>query len=290
MSEAPSYIVEVNEANINDVLQQSMQTPVLLDFWASWCEPCKALAPILTKLADEYKGKFILAKIDSDASPAIAQQLGVRGLPTLKLVVQGQLVNELTGAQPETAIREMLEPHIGPSEGGEEDDADAFLQQVQRARQMGAHDQAIDALQAAIEEHPERWEYHSALVEVLIDVERIDDATQVANAIKDDKIKNGALVRLSFLEWLKDAPDPQAVQERLKEDPDDLEARYYYALHLIMAGHYEPGLDLLLDIMKADRSFKDDGAKDAMLKSFDLIGAGNPAVSKFRRKLFAQLH
>lgn len=290
MSEAPAYIVDVNEANINDVLQQSTQTPVLLDFWASWCEPCKTMAPILTKIADEYQGKFILAKIDSDASPAIAQQLGVRGLPTLKLVVQGQLVNELTGAQPEATIREMLEPHIGAAPEGSEDEGDAFLQQVARARQMGAYDQAIDALQAAIQEHSERWEYHSALVEVLLDANRIDDAKQVANAIKDDKIKKGALVRLSFMEWLEEAPDAQTVQARLKEDPEDIEARYYYALHLIMAGHYEPGLDLLLDIMKIDRQFKDDGAKDAMLKAFDLIGSGNPAVSKFRRKLFALLH
>ena len=97
MAETAAYIIDVNESNINDVLQQSMQKPVLLDFWAAWCEPCKTLAPILTKIADEYKGKFILAKIDADASPAITQQLGVRGLPTLKLVVQGQLVNELTG-------------------------------------------------------------------------------------------------------------------------------------------------------------------------------------------------
>ncbi len=290
MSDAASYIVDVNEANINDVLQRSMQTPVLLDFWADWCEPCKTLAPILNKIVDEYQGAFILAKIDSDANPAIAQQLGVRGLPTLKLIVQGQLVNELTGAQPEATIREMLEPHVGPAKANTEDETDAFLKQVQRARQMGANDQAIDALQAAIQEHPERWEYHSALVEVLIDVERIDEATQVVNAIKDEKIQKGALVRLSFAEWLATAPDPQTVQAQSKADPDNIEARYYYGLHLIMAGHYEPGLDLLLDIVKADRSFKEDGAKAAMLKAFDLIGVGNSVVSRFRRKLFALLH
>ncbi|MCG8670358.1 MAG: tetratricopeptide repeat protein [Pseudomonadales bacterium] len=289
MAEPASYIVDVNETNINDVLQQSMQTPVLLDFWASWCEPCKTLGPILEKLANEYQGKFILAKIDSDASPAIAQQLGVRGLPTLKLVVQGQLVNELTGAQPEASIREMLEPHVGPA-GEQEDDADAFLQQVQRAREMGAYDQAIEALQAALQEQPERWEYHLALVDVLIDADRIDDAKQVVDAIKDDKTKNSALVKLSFLDWLKDAPDPQTVQEQLQQDPENLDARFYYALHLIMAGHEEPGLDLLLDIMRKDRSFRDDGAKEALLKAFDLIGSGNPAVSKYRRKLFALLH
>ena len=289
MAEQAPYIVDVNETNINDVLQHSMQTPVLLDFWATWCEPCKTLGPILEKIANEYQGKLILAKIDADASPAIAQQLGVRGLPTLKLIVQGQLVNELTGAQPEATIREMLEPHLGKAEGGEPGD-DPFLEQVKRAREMGAYDQAVEALQAAIQEQPKRWEYHAALVEVLIDAERLDDATQVANAIEDEKTKNSALTRLAFLDWLKDAPDAETVQAQLKTDPDDLNARYYFGLHLIMAGHNEEGLDLLLDVMRADRTFKEDGAKEALLKSFDLIGTGDPAVSKYRRKMFALLH
>lgn len=287
MAENAAYIVDVNETNINDVLQQSMQTPVLLDFWADWCEPCKTLAPVLNKIADEYQGKFILAKINADTSPAIAQQLGVRGLPTMKLVVQGQLVNELTGAQPEAAIRQMLEPHLGPAE---DDDTDPFLEQIKRARQMGAYDQAIDALQAAIQEQPERWEYHSTLVEVLIEAERLDDARQVADAIQDEKTKKAASVRLSMLEWLEGAPDPETVQARLKENPDDIEARYYFGLHLIMAGHYEEGLELLLDVMQADRSFKEDGAKEALLKAFDMIGSGSKAVSKIRRRMFALLH
>ncbi|MCG8313437.1 MAG: tetratricopeptide repeat protein [Pseudomonadales bacterium] len=289
MADETPYIVEVNETNINDVLQHSMQTPVLLDFWAAWCEPCKTLGPILEKIAKEYQGKFILAKIDADASPAIAQQLGVRGLPTLKLVVQGQLVNELTGAQPEASIREMLEPHIGKAEA-EDSSEDPFLDQVKRAREMGAYDQAIEALQAAIQEQPKRWDYHAALVEVLIDADRLDDASQVANAIEDDKTKNSALTRLAFLDWLKDAPDAETVQAQLKDNPQDLNARYYFGLHLIMAGHNQEGLDLLLDVMRADRSFKEDGAKEALLKAFDLIGAGDPAVSKYRRKMFALLH
>lgn len=286
MAESAAYIVDVTEHNINDVLQHSMQTPVLLDFWAAWCEPCKAMAPILTKLADEYRGKFILAKIDADTSPAITQQLGVRGLPTLKLVVQGQLVDELTGAQPEAAIRQMLEPHVGAPEA---DDEDPFLAQIARARQMGAYDQAIEALQSALGEQPENWEYYSVLVDVLIDAGRLDDARQVADTIKDDKTRNAATVRLSFLEWLEDAPDVQTVQARLKENPDDVEARYYFGLHLLMAGYYAEGLELLLDVMKADRSFKDDGAKAALLKAFDMIG-GDPAVSKVRRRMFALLH
>lgn len=286
MAEAAAYIVDCNETNINDVLQQSMQVPVLLDFWAAWCEPCKSMAPILTKIADEYKGKFILAKIDADASPAITQQLGVRGLPTLKLVVQGQLVNELSGAQPEAAIRQMLEPHVGTAD---EADSDPFLDQVNRARQMGAYDQAVDALQSALQEQPENWEYHGVLVEVLIDAGRLEDARQVADNISDEKTKKAATVRLSFLEWLEGAPDLQTVQSRLKENPDDIEARYYFGLHLLMAGHYAEGLELLLDVMKTDRKFKDDGAKEALLKAFDMIG-GDPSVSKIRRRMFALLH
>ena len=113
MSDSP-YIVDITQANVQSVLQKSMQVPVLLDFWATWCQPCKQLTPVLTKLANEYKGRFILAKVDTDAHPGLAQQLGVRSLPTLKLVFHGQLAGELTGLQPEAEVRRLLDAVLGP--------------------------------------------------------------------------------------------------------------------------------------------------------------------------------
>lgn len=288
MSDTSTFIVSVTEANINDVLQKSVETPVLLDFWADWCEPCKALAPILDKVATDYAGKFILAKIDADACQGITQQLGVKSLPTLKLVVQGKLVDELSGAQSESDILALLEKHVGAVEP--DDGADPFLEQIQRARKMGANDQALAALQAAIAEQPERWEYHGALVEVLIDENRIDEAKDVAAKIGDETLKKAALVRLAFVDWLADAPAPDVLQQRLDESPQDIEARYYLGLHLTMAGHYDAGLDMLFSVMQADRQFKDDAARLALLKAFDLIGTGHPAVTQYRRKLFTLLH
>ena len=111
MSDSP-YIVEVTKENLESVVQQSMQTPVLIDFWAGWCEPCQTLMPILAKLADEYQGAFILAKVDTEAEQEIAQQLGIRSLPTVKLVINGGVVDEFSGALPETEVRAFLDKHI----------------------------------------------------------------------------------------------------------------------------------------------------------------------------------
>lgn len=280
-------IIDVNESNINDVLQKSVDTPVLLDFWADWCEPCKALAPILEKVVADYDGALILAKINADQCQGITQQLGVRGLPTLKLVVKGQLVDELTGQQPEAAIRAMLEPHLGPVPGAEGDDP--FLQQIQRARAMGAWDEAIAALRSAIQEQPEHWAYHGELVQVLIDAEQLDEARAVADQIQDEALQKQAHCRLEWVDMLAEAPDLDTLQARLQSDSNDLEARYYYGLHLILAGHAEQGLDLLLGVMRADRTFREDGARTALLKAFDLLGA-DPAVTHYRRQMFALLH
>jgi len=286
-----SFIVDVDQNNINEIIQYSLKVPVLLDFWASWCQPCKALTPVLEKLANEYQGRFILAKVDTDANPMLSQQLGVRSIPALKLVVKGQLAGELNGAQPESEIRRLLEPFVGEAPEAEpEEEGDDFIAQVERARRMGAHDQALEALQAAIKEQPEALEYQVLLADVLMDVERLQDAQQVLDNIKDEKVKAAASGRLFFLNELQGFETAESLQYRIASDERDAEARYFMAANCVLAGEMEAAMELLLQVISLDRGFRDDGGRKALLKVFDMLGAADPRVAPYRRRLFTSLH
>lgn len=283
-----SYIVDINEQTINAVLQQSMTVPVLLDFWADWCQPCKNLAPVLEKLAREYQGRFILARVNADEQPMIAQQLGVRSLPTLKLVVQGQLAGELMGAQPEAELRKFLEPHVGAAEPVEEQDP--FLAQIDRARRMGAWDQACEALRAAIEEQPKRQEYRAAYAEVLLDMQELDAAGAAIDEMELGVERSRVSARLLFARELVDAPSPEDIAQLQQADPENPLLQYQQALYALLQGDVESGLRSLLLLMQNHGQFRDEAARKGLLAAFDLLGKDDPLVSRYRRKMFALLH
>ena len=291
MSDSP-YIVDITQANVQSVLQKSMQVPVLLDFWATWCQPCKQLTPVLTKLANEYKGRFILAKVDTDAHPGLAQQLGVRSLPTLKLVFHGQLAGELTGLQPEAEVRRLLDAVLGPSQTEPEEDEndDPWMAQVEAARRVEAFDDALAILQQAISEQPAKLEYQVTLAEVLMDMGQLDEAQAALDNLKDDAIKAKAKARLFLIRELYAGPAPEELQATLAHHPDNVEAIYFMALHMLMGGEVEQGLDLLLQVVRRDRALRDDGARKSFITALELLGSDNPLVSPYRRRLFALMH
>ena len=287
-----SYIVDVDQNNVHEIIQLSLKVPVLLDFWATWCQPCKTLAPVLEKLANEYQGRFVLAKVDTDANPMLSQQLGVRSIPSLKLVVKGQLAGELNGAQPESEIRRLLEPFVGavPEQQEQEEEGDEFTVQIQRARAMGAFDQALQALQSAVKEQPKTLEYQVLMADVLMDMDRLEDARQVLDNIQDDKIKATAAGRLFFLTELQGFETAESLQYRVASNDKDAEARYFLAANCVLAGEYDAAMELLLQVIMLDRAFKEDGGRKALLKVFDMLGVGDPRVAPYRRRLFTSLH
>ena len=282
------YIIDVDQTNINDVLQNSMQTPVLLSFYSATSEPSTALAPVLDAIADDYKGKFILARVDADAMPEVAQQLGVRAIPALKLVVKGQLSGELEGAQQDAEVRQLLEPHIGVADtSGQED---PFIGQIQRAVSLGALDEAITSLESAIKEQPTVIAYQALYADVLMDAKRIDDAEAVIKNMGDDALVPKAKARLFFVRLLEGAESAQHYQDQIQADGGGSESRYYLGVYLMISGQEETGLSLLLSVMMNDRTYQEDGARLALLSAFDFMGTDNPLTSRFRRKLFALLH
>lgn len=277
------YIIDVNEQNFaQQVIEASRQQLVLVDFWATWCGPCQTLVPLLEKLADEYKGKFILAKVDVDQSQQLAGHFGVRSVPTVKLVKDGQIVDEFTGVIPDAEIRKKLDTHIANESINQVDEALALHQQ-------GQTQQAIDLLQQLIIDEPQNNAARIEFTRILIDVSRIDDAKQLLDSLPDDE-KNKTEVRallaqLELSDSVANTPSTEELLQRIEKNPVDSEARYLLSNQLLVQGRHEEAMEQLMQIILRDRDYNDDAGCKGLLKVFDLLGGSGELVSRYRRKL-----
>nr|WP_298414995.1 co-chaperone YbbN [uncultured Halomonas sp.] len=281
-----TYIVDVDMTNFQQVvLEGSTTLPVLLDCWAPWCEPCKTLTPILEKLAKEYNGAFVLAKLNIEEHQQIAAQLGIRSVPDVKLISQGQLYDQFQGALPEKQIREWLAQYIeAPQEipASPEEQAEAALA-------AGDATGARAIYQQLVQEYSEHHDYQIGLASAVLAEGNAEEAKTLLDNLPPEH-REGAKARgvRARIEFGEEAPD----QEELTalEGRDDSEARYKRALRQVADGHYETGLDGLLDVMKSDRAYGDDAARLTLLRVFDALGADHPLTVTYRRKLFALLY
>ncbi len=286
MADSP-FIIEVTADNFDQVvLEGSQQQPVLVDFWADWCGPCKALMPILAKLAEEYRGKFILAKVNSDENQALAQQYGIRSLPTVKLFKHGAAVDEFMGALPEGQVREFLDQHI-------ERESDAICNAALAAEAAGDPDKALELLKTANEVDPGRPQIVAALARLLMQKGEADTAEALLNALPTaDRESREIAALLAQLEFSREGgieESAESLQSQLEASPDNLELRYRLALRLLADKQYEAAMQHLLAIMQKDRSFGDDAARKTLLKAFDMLG-DDPLVAIYRRKMFNFLY
>ncbi len=286
MSNSP-YVIEVTEENYqNAVVEQSMQVPVLVDFWASWCQPCQMLMPILAKLADDYRGKFILAKINTEEQQALAARFGIRSIPTVKLFRNGEPVDEFAGALPEAEIRKFLDKHI-PRE------SDALVEQAQQLLLQGDAEGALALLEQARASDPANGNIDLALAQTHAaagDITKSEEILARLPADLRDKPEVRTLQGLLFFEGLlADAPAEEELARRLEADADDAEARYLLAAHHAVNQRYEEAMDELLRLMKKNRDYGDDAARKALLKLFDVLG-DDPLVPRYRSRMMSLIY
>ncbi|WP_332872153.1 tetratricopeptide repeat protein [Alloalcanivorax mobilis] len=283
-------IIDVNEQNIQQVLEASRQIPVLFDFWASWCQPCQQMAPLLEKLANEYQGKLVLARVNADEQQAIASQFGVRSLPSLKLVYQGQLVNELDGAQTEGALRQWLAPVLDP-DAAEKEQEEGFLEQIRMAISAGHGDQAEQALRQTLEQQPDKHAFRALLVEFLLGEGRLDEAQSVLAEIAEDVEELRPFrARFALLEKVQgNGESLTELAQRIQNQPqpEDLHA---YGLRAAAAGQFEAGLEALLTLLRDHPDYQDGAARAALLQVFDCLPKGDPLASQYRRRMFTYLY
>lgn len=266
------------------VMQVSHTQPVLVDFWATWCAPCKTLKPVLEQLAQDYGGAFVLAKVDIDKEAMLASHHGVRSVPTVLLYKNGQPVDGFTGAQPEGAIRALLAKH------GIEPPPLSNLEEGLQALEVGQMDAAERLLAAALAEEPGNAQAAIGLARVAAVRGKVEEARQRLAALPAE-VRERDVEAASLAAWLDlndliaQGPAPQALQDTLNRTPDDLDARYHLAIWRALGGDPDAAMEELLAIMRENRGFRDDGARKTLLRVFDFIGAEHPMVRRMRARL-----
>lgn len=261
-----------------DVIRASVETPVLVDFWATWCGPCKTLGPVLEKLAAEYNGAFRLAKVDVDAEQQLAAAFQIRSVPTVMLVKGGQLVDGFPGALPEGELRKFLASHgIEPLAGAESVEAAA----------LDPHQEVI-RLRTLVAAEPDKAEHRLDLALALLATGAASEAEQLldglpANLATDERTVK-ARARLGFAALLKDAPPREVLQAAIAANPDDLTALHLLGVHEIVSGDAEQGLQAFMSMLRQDRQFNDGLPRRALIDAFNILDDA-ALVSKYRRQM-----
>ena len=268
-------------------MEGSRSVPVLVDFWAEWCQPCKLLMPILARLAETYQGKFILAKINTEEQQAIAAEFGIRSIPTVKLFRHGEPVDEFMGALPESEIRAFLDRHI-PRE------SDQLVAQADQLIQTGKTEQAVKLIEKARAEDPDNPRVQLAFARLQATLGDIEGAEQVLAGLPPEEQEKpeikGLRARFRFDRVAAAAPDPDQLETALARNPDNSEARYQLAAHKVMRNDFQGALELLLTLLQQDRQYDDEAARKGMLSVFEILGGSGELVNRYRNRMFNALH
>ncbi|MGE8248973.1 MAG: thioredoxin [Stenotrophomonas bentonitica] len=286
MSDLPHVFDATTETFETEVLQKSLQTPVLVDFWATWCGPCKTLGPMLEKLAGEYHGAFELAKVDVDKEQQIAAAFQIRSVPTVFLVKGGQIVDGFPGAVPEGQLREFLTQHgVVPLEAAPDEEEAVEAPPLDPQAQ-------VDVLRAAIAAEPDKEELKLDLALALLQTGATAEATALidalpANLSTDDRAVR-ARARLEFASALQEAPAAEVLDARIAANGDDLQARHLRGVQLLLSGQDAAALEQFLDMLRRDRTYDDGRPRKLLIDAFKVI-EDEDLVGQYRRRMASLL-
>ncbi|MDX1711463.1 MAG: thioredoxin [Rhodovibrionaceae bacterium] len=281
-----------------DVIDASMQVPVIVDFWAPWCGPCKQLTPLIEKVVGEARGAVKLVKINVDENQQLAQQLRIQSLPTVYAFFQGRPLDGFQGALPESQIKTFVQQLVdqagGQGQGEEQDPVAEALAQAKELLDAGQHDQALQLYAQVANHDPENGEAVGGLIRCQVAAGQLKEAKALLEQISDEvKAKPEVTSAITALEL---AEEQQAaagklgeLMERVAANHDDLEARFELALALSASGKRQAAADELLEILKRNRGWNDDAARLQLLKFFEAWGPTDPVTVEARRRLSSLL-
>ncbi len=282
-----SWILETPPADVQtEIVDRSHELPVVVDFWAPWCQPCRALGPVLEKLANEGRGQFLLVKVNIDEHQELAQAFRVSSIPAVFALKDGQLADQFVGVKDETELRAWLQG-LGPSP------TDDLLR---RAQELAESDPlaAEQAYREALSLEPDNDAIRVALAGILAQQEKDDEARRIIDDLEKrgflepeaQQIKSGLELRASA----EEAGDVTELRTAVANNPDDLKLQVQLAETLAAHKHFEEAMRICLDVIHRDRDGVGQEARASMLKMFDLVGAGSPLVTEYRRKLATALY
>ncbi|MBO68407.1 MAG: thioredoxin [Acidiferrobacteraceae bacterium] len=264
------------------VIQQSHEMPVLTDFWADWCSPCKMLMPILAGLAEEYAGKLALAKINTDQEQQLASQYGVRSLPTVKLFKNGEVVDEFMGALPESAVRAFIEKHLDRP-------ADNEIAAAMELATTGDRTQAATLLKQALLDDPGYEKISIALAQIQLEMGSLDDARNTLNSLSDkvrfEQPVKTLVARLELAESGNISDDKNELESAVQIDARNLTAREKLGSLYFAEGNIAAAMDQWLEIVRLGTGDSKEAGRKNLLRTFEVLGPANPDVNLYRRRL-----
>jgi putative thioredoxin len=283
---AQPAIIEINESNLHQVLEQSMTLPVMFYFWSERSQHCLQLGPVLDKLANEYAGQFVLAKVDCDSQQLIAQQFGLRSIPAVYLFQEGQPVDGFQGPQPEDVIRQLLQKVLPKEE-------EVKAAQAAQLMEEGQFNEALPLLKDAWQLSQQRSDIGLLLAQVQIELNRTEEAEAVLSTVPlqdRDTRYQGLVAQIELQKQAADTPEIQQLQQQIQSEPDNAELAVKLALQLHQVGRNEEALELLMGHLKKDLTAADGSARKTLLDILAALGTGDALAGKYRRQLYSLLY
>jgi putative thioredoxin len=281
-----SFVIDINQDQfVEEVVEKSKTTPVIVDFWAPWCGPCKQLTPILENLVNKKNGKVILAKINVDENQGIAGQLNIQSIPTVYGFVDGKPIDAFQGAQPENKIEEMINKLIDATPGNE---IPKLLEEADNLFKDQKFEEAQKVYETLVGMDPGNPKVIGGLLRCLVQLKKYDDAKEMMESLDDETLKDEEILKikklLSNLETDEDG-DIEELKLLVTNDPNNKEKRFELAEKYLSLNETELGFNELLIIFEKDPKWNDEAAKKKLLEFFDLLGFNDPNVLEARKRL-----
>ena len=286
-----SNVIEISQDQfIEEVVEKSKSIPVIVDFWAPWCGPCKQLTPVLEKVIESKKGKVILAKINVDENQGIAAQLNVRSIPTVYGFVDGKPIDAFQGAQPESKIEEMVKKLIDLAPGNE---IPKLLAEADSLFKEKKYEEAQKIYENLIALDPGNPSVIAGILRCLLQLQKNDDAKEIFNSLDDEILKNEEIIKIKkLIDNLDNSNKGESIDElknKLNLDPDNKDLILEIAEKYFSLNQNEIGFETLLDLYNKDSKWNDEIAKKKLLEYFDLLGFNDPNVMNARKKLSSMM-
>ena len=286
-----SFVIDINQDQfLEEVVEKSKTTPVIVDFWAPWCGPCKQLTPTLENVVNRKNGKIILAKINVDENQGIASQLNIQSIPTVYGFVDGKPLDAFQGAQPESKVEAMVDKMIDATPGNE---IPKLIEEADQLFSDQKFEESLKLFESLVGKDPGNPRIIAGMLRCLIQIKRFDDANEMFDSFDEKILENDEIIKIKKLLDATNKEDNEILDEKLiqevNNDPKNMDLRFKLANSYLSLSETEKGFNELLKIFEQNPNWNEEAAKKKLLEFFDLLGFNDPNVVEARKKLSSMM-